>query len=77
MRASLQRLFFGANLKEQPLCRSVYYCWLKPARQSSTLELTRIVEELFLGHILKFFFHADVEMHKTSMKRLYKIQKFP
>ena len=45
MRASLPRLFFGANLKEQPLCRSVYYCWLKPARQSSRLELTRIVEE--------------------------------
>ena len=64
--------YFGANWKEQPLCRSVYYCWQKPARQSSTLELTRIVEEFSLGHISKFFFHADVEMYKMYLKRLYK-----
>ena len=72
MRTSLRRLFFGANLKESNRCRFVYYCWLKPAMQSSTLELTRIVEEFSSGHILKFFFHADVEMYKTSIKRLYK-----
>ena len=41
-------------------------------RQSSTLELTRIVEEFSLGHISKFFFHADVEMYKMYLKRLYK-----
>ena len=50
IRASLPRLFLagdffflgggGANLKEQPLC------WLKPTRQSSTLEFTRIMEEI-------------------------------
>ena len=37
---------FGANLKEQPLCRPVYYCWLKPITQSSTLECMRIMEEI-------------------------------
>ena len=48
IRASLPRLFLagdfflvgGTNLKEQPLC------WLKPTRQSSTLEFTRIMEEI-------------------------------
>ena len=46
IRASLPLLFlagdfFGAGLEpEQPLC------WLKPTRQSSTLELTRIMEEI-------------------------------
>ena len=34
-----RRLFFGTNLKEKLLC------WLKPTRQSSTLEFTRIMEE--------------------------------
>ena len=34
------------NLKEQPLCRSIYYWWLKPIRQSNTLEFTRIIEEI-------------------------------
>ena len=46
IRASLLRrfwqaiFFFGTNLKEQPLC------WLKPTKQSSTLEFTRIMEEI-------------------------------
>ena len=40
------KVFLGTNLKEQPLYRSVYYCWLKPIRQSSTLEFTRIKEEI-------------------------------
>ena len=49
IRASVPRLFLagdfflgggGTNLKEQPLC------WLKPTRQSSTLEFTRIMEEI-------------------------------
>ena len=35
-----RRFFFGTNLKEQPLC------WLKPTGQTSTLELTRIMEEI-------------------------------
>ena len=26
--------FFGGNSSEQPLCLSIYYCWLKPTRQS-------------------------------------------
>ena len=34
-----RRLFFGTNLKEKLLC------WLKPTRQSSTLEFTRIMKE--------------------------------
>ena len=34
MRASLQRLFLGLNMKEQPLCRPVHYCLLKPTWQS-------------------------------------------
>ena len=46
IRAPLTRPFLagdflgGTNLKEQPLC------WLKPTRQSSTLEFTRIMEEI-------------------------------
>ena len=34
MRASLPRHFFGGNLRGQPFCLSIYYCWLKPTRQS-------------------------------------------
>ena len=34
-----QAIVSGTNLKEQLLC------WLKPTRQSSTLEFTRIMEE--------------------------------
>ena len=36
----------GTNLKEQLLCRSIYYWWLKPIRQSNTLEFTRIIEDI-------------------------------
>ena len=28
----VSRIFLAPYLKEQPLCRSVYYCWLKLTR---------------------------------------------
>ena len=39
-----RRLFFGTTLKEQ--LPAELLCWLKPTRQSSTLEFTRIMEEI-------------------------------